>query len=59
MWKNLDRHSGARYECFLLDWIKELNPQVHALLSKGGRVCDVGCGRGRALRILAKVIFFT
>jgi hypothetical protein len=37
-------------------WIGLLHPMVAEKLKKGVNVCDVGCGNGRALFKLSKVI---
>jgi len=55
LWDGLDRHTGCRFENNLLgEWLGALDPSVKQQLEQGVRVCDVGCGRGRALRKLAK-----
>eukprot|EP00026_Physarum_polycephalum_P009147 Phypoly_transcript_09259.p1 GENE.Phypoly_transcript_09259~~Phypoly_transcript_09259.p1 ORF type:complete len:354 (+),score=56.13 Phypoly_transcript_09259:249-1310(+) len=53
-WQGLERHTGRDFENSLLDWVKLLDPTVDEKLRKGARVCDVGCGNGRALMILSK-----
>eukprot|EP00026_Physarum_polycephalum_P009646 Phypoly_transcript_09775.p1 GENE.Phypoly_transcript_09775~~Phypoly_transcript_09775.p1 ORF type:complete len:352 (+),score=37.53 Phypoly_transcript_09775:152-1207(+) len=53
-WRGLERHTGCKFENHLLNWVKLLNPVVDEKLRKGVRVCDVGCGNGRALLLLSK-----
>lgn len=53
LWDGLERFSNGWYENFLLqEWIPAM-PDVQAKLEQGAHVCDVGCGRGRALIRLA------
>jgi 2-polyprenyl-3-methyl-5-hydroxy-6-metoxy-1,4-benzoquinol methylase len=54
MWDGMERFSASFYENFLLqEWIPAM-PDVQAKLEQGAEVCDVGCGRGRALIKLAE-----
>jgi 2-polyprenyl-3-methyl-5-hydroxy-6-metoxy-1,4-benzoquinol methylase len=53
-WQGLERHTGCNFENHLLKWISLLHPMVDEKLRKGVRVCDVGCGNGRALFKLSK-----
>jgi 2-polyprenyl-3-methyl-5-hydroxy-6-metoxy-1,4-benzoquinol methylase len=54
MWDGMERFSASFYENFLLqEWIPAM-PDVQAKLEQGAEVCDVGCGRGRALIKLAQ-----
>jgi len=55
LWDGLERHTGCKFENDLLgEWMNGLDPSVRERLEAGVRACDVGCGRGRALRKLAK-----
>jgi 2-polyprenyl-3-methyl-5-hydroxy-6-metoxy-1,4-benzoquinol methylase len=54
MWDGMERFSAGWFENFLLqEWIPAM-PDVQAKLEQGADVCDVGCGRGRALVKLAQ-----
>ena len=53
-WTGMERCTGRWYEHHLLpDWIGLL-PDLKAKLDRGGRVADIGCGRGQALIKLAQ-----
>ena len=55
LWDGIDRFTAGWFEnLFLQDWLPRM-PEVTALLERGARVADVGCGRGRALLKLASV----
>jgi 2-polyprenyl-3-methyl-5-hydroxy-6-metoxy-1,4-benzoquinol methylase len=52
---SIDRFTAPWFEHRLVpEWIPAM-PSVQALLEAGATVCDVGCGRGRALIRLAEV----
>lgn len=51
-WTGMERCTGRWYEHHLPDWI-DLVPDVKEKLARGGRVADLGCGRGQALIKLA------
>jgi 2-polyprenyl-3-methyl-5-hydroxy-6-metoxy-1,4-benzoquinol methylase len=54
MWDGMERFSAGWFENYLLqEWIPAM-PDVQAKLERGTVVCDVGCGRGRALIKLAQ-----
>lgn len=49
-----ERLFGPGYENFMAqEWIPAM-PEVHRKLQAGAKVADVGCGRGRALMVLAQ-----
>jgi 2-polyprenyl-3-methyl-5-hydroxy-6-metoxy-1,4-benzoquinol methylase len=51
---SIDRFTAPWFEHRLVvEWIPAM-PNVQALLEEGAAVCDVGCGRGRALITLAE-----
>jgi ubiquinone/menaquinone biosynthesis C-methylase UbiE len=51
---SIDRFTAPWFEHRLVpEWIPAM-PNVQALLEEGAAVCDVGCGRGRALIKLAE-----
>lgn len=54
LWEGMERMSATWFENQLVQhWIPAL-PEVRASLERGGRVADVGCGRGAALINLAE-----
>jgi SAM-dependent methyltransferase len=54
MWDGLERFTAGWFNNLLLQqWIPAM-PNVESRLKGGGRVADVGCGRGRALIKLAE-----
>jgi 2-polyprenyl-3-methyl-5-hydroxy-6-metoxy-1,4-benzoquinol methylase len=54
MWDGMERFTASWFENYLLqEWIPAM-PDVQAKLEQGANVCDVGCGRGRALIKLAQ-----
>jgi 2-polyprenyl-3-methyl-5-hydroxy-6-metoxy-1,4-benzoquinol methylase len=54
LWDGMERFSAGFYENRLLqEWIPAM-PDVQSKLERGVDVCDVGCGRGRALIKLAQ-----
>ena len=54
LWDGLERHGNVRYENLLLQqWIPAM-PGVQAKLERGVLAADVGCGRGKALIVLAQ-----
>lgn len=54
MWDGLERFTAGWFNNLLLQqWIPAM-PAVEKKLKSGGRVADVGCGRGRALIKLAE-----
>lgn len=54
MWDGMERFTAGYYDNFLVqEWIPAM-PDVQAKLERGAYVCDVGCGRGRALIKLAE-----
>lgn len=53
-WEGMERDSTPIYEAKLLkEWIPAM-PDVHAMLERGVKVADVGCGSGRVLIMLAQ-----
>ncbi len=53
-WEGIERDMTGIYEAKLLkEWIPAI-PDVQAMLEKGVRVADVGCGSSRVLIMLAK-----
>ncbi len=52
--ESIDRFTAPWFEHMLVPlWLPEM-PDVHAKLEAGAEVCDVGCGRGRAVIRLAE-----
>ncbi|MFE3447518.1 class I SAM-dependent methyltransferase [Nonomuraea sp. NPDC059194] len=52
--ESIDRFTAPWFEHQLIPVWLPLMPEVQAKLEAGARVCDVGCGRGRALLKLAQ-----
>jgi SAM-dependent methyltransferase len=50
----MDRLSGGRHEALLVDVHLAQVPGLHDRLAAGARVLELGCGRGRAARLLAR-----
>ena len=54
MWDGLTRFTAGWFENLLVQqWLPAM-PEVHALLDRGAKVADVGCGQGWALIKLAQ-----
>jgi hypothetical protein len=53
-WDNVERFTATWFDNYLCQqWIPAM-PDVQTKLERGATVCDVGCGRGRALIRLAQ-----
>lgn len=49
-WDGMERFTATWFDNLLLDeWIPAADDDIASALEAGGRVADVGCGRGRAL----------
>jgi 2-polyprenyl-3-methyl-5-hydroxy-6-metoxy-1,4-benzoquinol methylase len=54
LWEGMERGNVGWLEHVLVQWALPEMPEVRAMLERGARVADIGCGRGGALIKLAR-----